>query len=254
MISLVHALEQALDAGNAAQSCLKALRDGPKTVLSESGRDIKLQADRDAEAAILDVLAPSGFPVLAEEGGATGDVESGGPVWVVDPLDGTMNFRHGIPFFSTSIALLVDGKPVLGVVRDITRDETFSGAVGEGCWCNGSAVNVSPESDPARAILATGLPTARDHSEASLARFVRDLARFKKVRMLGSAALMLAYVAAGRVQAYREDDIMLWDVAAGLALVSAAGGYVSSDPSTRHHWARHVRAAGSPALWESVDT
>ncbi|MCF6284863.1 MAG: inositol monophosphatase, partial [Candidatus Hydrogenedentes bacterium] len=227
------------------------LAQGQRTVLSDAGRDIKMQADRDAEKAILAQLAPSGFPVLAEESGAHGDVMNSGPVWVVDPLDGTMNFSREIPFYGTSIALLVAGKPVMGVIYDANRSETFSGIVSEGCWLNGIAVTVSNISDPSKAILATGLPTCSNHDSASLVTFVHDMGRFKKVRMLGSAALMLAYVAAGRIDAYSEDDIMRWDVAAGLARVQAAGGFVSDRPSERIEWGRYVRCAGNSKLWES---
>jgi myo-inositol-1(or 4)-monophosphatase len=243
-------LTVALKAVEAARTVLSDSVDGPKTVLSDAGRDVKMAADRDAEAAIIDVLAETKHPVLAEESGAHGNVQGAGPVWVVDPLDGTMNFGRDIPFYGTSIALLDDGEPVLGVVSDATRGEIFSGVPGEGCWLNGESVSVSNTAEPEKAILATGLPTFRNYETASLTEFVRDLARFKKVRMLGSAALMLAYVAAGRIDAYGEDDIMLWDVAAGLALVRAAGGYVSVEPSERQEWGRHVRCAGVPGLWK----
>ena len=240
----------ALAASMAAGACLSALESDRRVVLSDRGRDIKMQADRDAEKSILTHLSASGFPVLAEESGAHGDVLGSKPVWVVDPLDGTMNFSREIPFYGVSIALLVAGEPVLGVIHDVTRGETFSGIVGEGCWLNGAPVRVSALTNPAEAILATGLPTFRSHEAASLTNFVHDLRRFKKVRMLGSAALMLAYVAAGRIDAYGEDDIMLWDVAAGLALVRAAGGFVSDHPSERLEWGRYVRCSGQSALWE----
>lgn len=242
-------LELAQEACLAARDTLSGSQSPESAVLSAVGRDIKLQADRDAEEAIIRVLSRSEFPVLAEEGGATGDVLRGGPVWVVDPLDGTMNFSRGIPLYSTAIGLLVNQEPVLGVIHDVTRDETFAGADGLGCWCNGLPTSVSRETAPSRSILATGLPTGRDYSTESLAALVGEFQRFKKIRMLGSAALMLAYVAAGRVDAYAEDDIMLWDVAAGVALVKAAGGFASMEPSARHTWGRRVRCAGQPALW-----
>lgn len=242
-------LSWARAATTAAASCLKHMAQGTRTVLNDSGRDIKMQADIDAERIFLELLAPSGYPILSEESGARGDVAGDGPVWVVDPLDGTMNFSRAIPFYSTSIALLVNGDPVLGVVHDVGREETFYGVVGQGCWLNDVPITVSSVAEPSSAILATGLPTYRDFDAAALSDFSKELGRFKKVRMLGSAALMLAYVAGGRVDAYWEDDIMLWDVAAGLALVRAAGGCVSLSPSPRHPWSRYVRCAGNEALW-----
>lgn len=246
----VKELAIAEDAAREAGALLRDMARGPRVVLDASGRDIKMAADRETEAQILARLAPSGYTVLAEEGGAQGEVSETEPLWVVDPLDGTMNFSRGIPFYCTSIALMVGEEPVLGVVHDPLRAETFSGLAAGGCWLNGTPVQVSTVTDPAQAVLATGLPTFGDYSEAHLTEFALRLGRFKKVRMLGSAALMLASVAAGRVDAYGEDNIMLWDVAAGLALVRGAGGYVSSTPSSTHHWGRYIRCAASSTLWE----
>lgn len=188
-------------------------------------RDIKLAADRAAEAAILDYLAvETGIPVLSEEAGEVGGASGNGLRWVVDPLDGTANYSRGIPFFCVSIALEHDGEPVLGVIHDVTRGETFTGGVGLGAWLDGVSITVARNADPARAVFATGLPARRDFSADSLGEFGRSLARWQKVRLLGSAALSLAYVAAGRCDAYAEQSIMPWDVAAGIALVRAAGG------------------------------
>ena len=244
-------LALARDAAREAGELLRNMSTGSRVVLGAAGRDIKMAADLEAEALIVARLEPSGYAVLAEEGGARGDVGGTQPVWVVDPLDGTMNFSRGIPFFCTSIALLVAGEPVLGVIHDPLREETFSGLVDGGCWLNGVPIAVSSVNDAGQAVLATGLPTFGDYSDAHLKEFAVRLGRFKKVRMLGSAALMLASVAAGRIDAYAEDDIMLWDVAAGIALVRAAGGYVSLEPSRKHQWGRYVRCASSAALWEA---
>lgn len=245
-------LDLASDAAQAAGRLLKSLDASNLTVLSDTPRDIKLAADRQAEALILSQLGGSGYAILAEEGGAHGAVDGEAPVWVVDPLDGTMNFSRGIPLCCVSIALLVAGEPVLGVVHDFNRGETFSGIAGEGAWLNGQPMQVSSVSSADRAILATGLPAGGDFDGAALQWLAEDMQRFRKVRMLGSAALMLAYLAAGRVDAYREDDIMLWDVAAGLALVRGAGGYAAATPSTRHQWGRRVRCASRSSVWDSA--
>jgi myo-inositol-1(or 4)-monophosphatase len=245
-------LDLAVRAAAAASVYLKDAFAGEKTVLAEIGRDIKLQADRDAEARILDMLRPSGLPVLAEESGESGAIPDDTPVWIVDPLDGTMNFKRGIPFCCVSLALSVGGRPVLGVIDDFNRDECFSGIPGAGAWLNGAPMHVSAAAVPARAILTTGFPTKFDVGGPALNVFMDSARRFKKVRMLGSAALMMAYVASGRVDAYAEDDIMYWDIAAGAALVEAAGGWVAMRASPTDKWARHVRCAARSALWQGV--
>jgi myo-inositol-1(or 4)-monophosphatase len=219
-------------------------------ILSEQGKDIKLQADRDAEAVILESLAKTGHPALAEESGAHGLVAGDAPYWVVDPLDGTLNFSRGLPICCVSIALCRGDEPVLGVIYDFNRDELFEGIPGEGAWCNGKPIRVSNIRERSRAVLATGFPTRFDLSDDSVMGFVRGVQGFKKVRLLGSAAIMLAYVACGRVDAYSEDRIMLWDVAAGVALTRAAGGHVSMNEAPGDPWARMVRCAAHACLWE----
>ncbi len=219
--------------------------------MSEIGRDIKLQADQDAEAIILKALSASGYPVLAEESGEHGLVDGDTPYWIVDPLDGTMNFNRGFPECCVSIALFRGEDPLLGVIYDFNRDECFRGIVGEGAWLNDTPMTVSGIAERNQAVLCTGFPTHRSFDEDSIEEFVRSAQDFKKVRMLGSAALMVAYVACGRADAYLEESIMLWDVAAGLALVQAAGGYIDVQPSPRKKWGRIVRCGAHRDLWRS---
>lgn len=245
-------LDLAIRAAGAASAYLRDALAAEKKVLAEIGRDIKLQADRDAEAIILDVLMQSGLPVIAEESGESGTHGDDTPTWIVDPLDGTMNFKHGIPLCCVSLALSLGGRPVLGVIDDFNRRECFSGIPGGGAWLNGSPMHVSQTTDPARAILTAGFPTKFDLGGPALHAFMESARRFKKVRMLGSAALMMAYVACGRVDAYAEDDIMYWDIAAGAALIEAAGGWVSIYTSPADKWARQVRCASNAALWQGV--
>jgi len=219
--------------------------------LSEIGRDIKLQADQDAESIILKALAETGYSVLAEESGEHGLLEGDDPYWVVDPLDGTMNFNRGLPECCVSIALCQGQDPVMGVIYDFNRDECFQGIVGEGAWLNDAPMSVSGISERSQAVLCTGFPTHRSFDSDSLEEFIRSAQDFKKVRMLGTAALMVAYVACGRADAYLEDSIMLWDVAAGIALVRAAGGYAEMKPSPRKKWGRIVRCGSHPDLWQT---
>ena len=242
-------LSRAVSAARAAGKVLSALMLKPKAVLSEVGRDIKLQADRDAEAVILDLLKKSDYPLLAEESGEHGDAAGEGPVWIVDPLDGTLNFSRGIPICCTSIALCRGNTPILGVIYDFNRDELFTGVPGHGAWNDGEPMHVSDIREASRGILNTGFPTASDYGDAAMAEFITNVRRFKKVRLLGSAALMLAYVACGRYEAYAEDNIMWWDVAAGVALVQAAGGHVDIGPSDKGGWHRRVRVASHAEIW-----
>jgi myo-inositol-1(or 4)-monophosphatase len=133
-----------------------------------------------------------------------------------------VNYLRDYPHCAVSIALLQAGAPVLGVVDCFALDECFSGAIGEGARLNGAPIRVSTIAEPASGILQTGVPSRA--SAASMALFEARLRSWRKIRMIGSAASALAYVAAGRAEAYRESGSMIWDVAAGCALVKAAGG------------------------------
>jgi myo-inositol-1(or 4)-monophosphatase len=245
-------LKVAEDAARDAGQFLLEQMQREQEILSRQGRDIKIQADRDAEERILFRLKATGYPALAEETGLHGLLKQDGPFWIVDPLDGTMNFSRGLPFCCVSIALCQGDEPLLGVIYDFSRDECFSGAPGRGAAYNGMAMRVADTRDTRQAMLATGFPSMRSMEVEALEPFLREARAFKKVRMLGSAALMLAYVACGRVDAYAEDDIMFWDVAAGVALVRAAGGVAELTASPRVEWGREVRAACHPAIWQGV--
>jgi myo-inositol-1(or 4)-monophosphatase len=208
---------------------LKEHRADWSGVDAEEGREVKVRADIRAEALILDTLAKlSPFPILSEERGwtATGDRDI---AWIVDPLDGSVNYILGYPHCAVSIALAVAGKPMLGVVYNFLLEEHFSGVVGRGAKLNGRPIKVSEVTDPARGVLSTGIPARAQSEAAAFADFMDEMRRWRKVRMIGSAACALANVAAGRADAYREMGAMLWDVAAGCALVEAAGGRVKID-------------------------
>ena len=175
---------------------------------------------------ILDVLTKdTDFAVLSEERGWAGGT-TGGLTWVVDPLDGSANYAQGIPLCDVSIALIDGAHTKLGVVYDFNRDELYTGIVGQGAWLNREPMRVSPVAERNKGILMTGLPVRRDFGDDPLNVLVSDMAVWRKVRMIGTAALAVAYVAAGRADLYREENVMFWDVAAGCALVLAAGGAV----------------------------
>jgi myo-inositol-1(or 4)-monophosphatase len=207
-----------------------AAREAGLGVRSESGRDIKIEADFATDARVHEELAKrSSIPILSEERPSAAAPD--GERWIVDPVDGSMNFVRNIPFCCVSIALWRGMTPVLGVIHDLSRDDVFSGIVGHGAWLSGRPVAVSGIADRSRAILCSGLPTASVHGTTKLNTFLTRAESYKKLRALGSAALMLAYVACGRCDAYAEDGIAIWDVAAGLAIVSAAGGRYTMTPS-----------------------
>jgi myo-inositol-1(or 4)-monophosphatase len=241
-------------AEEATAQAAEALRTGfakLRKVNSAVGRDIKTVADGRAEAILLSALEPSGYAILSEERGATSKNCLEGSCWILDPLDGTLNYTRGFPICAVSIAFWDEGRPQFGVIHDIASGECYSGVVGRGASCNGTPLQVSKVSDIGQAVLATGFPTGRSFDTQSLAAFISSIQRYKKIRLIGSAALSLAHVASGRFEAYKEEDIWLWDVAAGLALVEASGGQVRYSP-IKPDWKLDVIAWNGNLRLESI--
>ncbi|MBL8545118.1 MAG: hypothetical protein JNL81_01565 [Hyphomonadaceae bacterium] len=226
MIDLRTLLQLADAAAAAAGEALLANRVQWGVIEAEQGREVKIGADKHAEDIVLAAISRgSDFPIISEEAGWARSMQRGDRfVWAIDPLDGSVNYLRGYPHCAVSIALLDEGKPVLGVVDCFVTRERFTGAVGQGAWLNGAPMRVSEIENPAKGILQTGVPSRA--SDASMKAFEERLRTWQKVRMIGSAATALAYVAAGRAEAYRESGSMIWDVAAGCALVETAGGTV----------------------------
>ena len=194
---------------------------------SQNGKDIKMAADRHSESIIMEKLAATGIPVLSEESVFSHNRDLKSYCWIVDPIDGTYNYYRGLEGFScVSIALWKDKKPVLGVINRFERNEMYSGIVNGCAEMNGVQIKTSNITHIEQAVLATGFPAGGDYDAVSLSAFVKKIQSFKKVRMLGSAAIMGVFVASGLVDAYIEDGIMLWDVAAAAAIALAAGGEV----------------------------
>ena len=191
------------------------------------------EVDRAAEEAVLDVLA-SLRPedgVLAEERG--GRTEPVGRRWIVDPLDGTVNFVHAIPQVAVSVGLWDGAVPLAGAVMDVMRGEVFSAAKGEGTHLDDRPIRVSSRTNLAECVVGTGFPYDRDiHGLAYTAAMGQVMLRVRDVRRLGSAALDFAWVACGRFDGFWEYGLLPWDVAAGLLLVDEAGG-LSADLVTR---------------------
>lgn len=239
-------LALAMTAAREAGAHLKELFGKEQEVLHIDDRDVKLAADIQAEEIILKVLDESGLPVLAEESGEHGDLRAAGPYWVVDPLDGTGNFSRGIPSCCVSIGLYSDKDP--GVIMDFVLDELFSGVLGQGTSLNDAPMTTSSVPQPKAGILATGFPKNFRYTDAAAASMFAQMKRFMKVRMIGSSALALAYVACGRFDAYAEDRSMFWDFAAGVALVEAAGGYTEIEDDESAKWMSKVRCTSTKEL------
>ena len=191
--------------------------------------DLVTDADKASEEFITNELGKR-FPhvaILGEEQGLTGskDAES---MWIIDPLDGTTNFAHGNPHFCISVALAKAGQPVLGVVYDPAAKEMFTALAGGGAYLNGKPIKVSSIQKLQHSLFVTGFPYDAATRKANVAVFGRIMQASQGVRVMGSAALDLCYVACGRVEAYWERAINAWDIAAGSLMVAEAGGRVSS--------------------------
>ena len=203
---------------------------GTHTTTEFKGRnDPVTEVDRAAEQAILAQLSAHRpeDAVMGEEGTSRPGNDR---LWLIDPLDGTVNFVHGLAQVSVSIALYEEDRPLVGVVFDPIHDEMFAAAAGRGATLNGSPIRVSETSDLDRALLVTGFPyDHHEHGDAYVATLAAMLRSVNGIRRLGSAALDLCYVAAGRLDASWEYNLKPWDIAAGLVIVEEAGGR-ATDP------------------------
>ena len=163
--------------------------------------------------------------IITEEGG---EYQRGSGYWVLDPLDGTVNFAHGVPVFCVSLAYLENGRPILGVILDPLRDELFHAQLDQGAWLGDRRLKVSKATSLNQSLLVTGFAyDIRTRSDNNLDHFANLALRTQGVRRLGSAALDLAYVAAGRFDGYWEMMSYTWDLTAGALMVNEAGGAVS---------------------------
>ena len=195
-------------------------------ILHNSGRDIKLQIDMDTEILIKAKLSSqTSFPILGEETGKSSDL--GEFYWVVDPLDGTSNYLRNIPISCVSIALMQDLNPLLGVVYDFNHDDLYYGHQQSKAYLNQEEISVSNLSSKLESTLVTGIPAKQNYTDKEFKNMIIDFQEWKKIRMIGSAAMASVYVASGKAETYKENGIFLWDIAAGAAIVNAAGGLTS---------------------------
>ncbi|MGB7218228.1 MAG: inositol monophosphatase family protein [Vicinamibacterales bacterium] len=188
--------------------------------------DLVTEVDMAVERMFRKLIAER-FPdhqVLAEELGGSAGVPQG-PCWVFDPLDGTTNYVHGLPIFCASLALEIDGVPEVGAVFDPTRQELFTAERGRGASLNGRPLGVSSTESLVDAVLVTGFPyDVHERVDEFVGLFAAFVGQARAVRRLGSAAIDLCYVAAGRMDGFWETDLKPWDVAAGALIVSESGG------------------------------
>lgn len=198
-----------------------------KKIESQVGKDIKLELDKKSEELIIQGLTNEfTHSILSEESGLTKDIQKNEPYWIIDPIDGTLNFSRDNPTSCISIAFWLEKEPIFGVIYDFNRDELFSGYVGHNAWMNQIALKKQYKKEKSQAILATGFPTYMSNDEKTIKNFIFLVQEYKKIRIIGSAALSLAYVACERFDAYIEQEIKLWDVAAGIAINKAINNHI----------------------------
>jgi myo-inositol-1(or 4)-monophosphatase len=232
-------LDTAIEAATEAGKLLKNNFGTPLDVNLATSHDIKLALDEAAQKLITRVILAN-YPnhcILGEEaitGNPHAEVR-----WVVDPLDGTVNYFYGIPHYAVSIAAQQrtgdHWETVAGVILDPERDELFTGAVGQTPTLNGQPIRVSDRAALAESIIAIGFFKSEDTINRSLKRFADTIHKVRKMRLMGAAALDVAYVACGRYDAYVEYGIKLWDICAGQIILETAGGQVESVPTSEPH-------------------
>jgi myo-inositol-1(or 4)-monophosphatase len=246
----------AVEAAQAAGALMRRNLRLPKKVNAETSHDIKLDLDVRSQALITRKLRLA-FPqtaLLGEEGvSGSADADSR---WVVDPIDGTVNYASGIPHACVSIALQLQVphhsrrqapaqfETAVGVVYDPFTDELWTAIRGQLARLNGKPIHVSRRRDLAQCIASIGFAKSRSSLESALPYFIWLARRVRKIRMMGSAALALAYVATGRFDAYIERGINLWDIAAGGLLIECAGGTFWREPIAGEHRFRMVASNG----------
>ena len=237
MTDLALATHAALTAGQ-----LLRQHFGSAVVVDEATHhDIKLALDKESQQLITAILL-GGRPgdALYGEEGLAGNQDSNRQ-WIVDPIDGTVNFYYGIPHFCVSIALRVAGKIVVGVIHDPMVGETWTVEQGGPALLNGQPIHASTRDTFEQSILFVGCGKGEEALRTGIERFHKASLRARKMRMMGSAALGMAYIACGRLDAYIESCISLWDIAAGQLLVETAGGKVDLTP-----------VPGQPDAWSIV--
>lgn len=235
-------------------SLLRSLKRLDQLKVEQKGRnDFVSEADRAAEGVVIDTILKH-YPdhaILAEESGRQGESDH---LWVIDPLDGTTNFLHGFPVFCVSIGVLINGRQEHAAIYDPLRQELFTASRGQGAQLDGRRVRVSGESRLERALLGTGFPYRDSNAsfEPYMQMFRRAIQSSAGVRRPGSAALDLAYVAAGRTDGFWETGLSQWDMAGGTLMIREAGGIVSALDGGEDYLDRGHVLAATPKIYASL--
>lgn len=252
MLALKDLVDVAERAAERAANYIRAARAPEERAWTEKTRhDFVTQVDREAEELIAETLTGQvpGSVVVGEELSPAAE-HTGRVVWLVDPLDGTTNYLHGYPQYAVSIGALVDGVLSLGVVHDVARDVSYRAARGQGAWSGGARLAVSGATEAGRALVGTGFPFRDlENQQRYLTQFAAVNRAASGIRRAGSAALDLADVAAGRLDAFWELTLAPWDVAAGVVLVREAGGVVTTLDGSEEILGHGSIVAGNPALY-----
>ena len=225
-------LDAAVQAARAAGALIRENFGRPLQVNAEEAHDIKLELDVRSQEVITNLLLAK-FPdhaILGEEGSA--ENTSTAFEWVIDPIDGTVNYFYGIPHFCISIALRENNEIIVGVIYDPIREELWHAQLGSAAYLNGKPIEVSRSDHISKSIVSIGMSKTTVEIDVAFSIFKDLLKRARKCRLMGSAALDLAYVATGRLDVYIERSVNWWDIAAGVLLVNCAGGTVAISPST----------------------
>ena len=218
-------LSYAVDAALNAGKYLLKNKSKLNVRIESRPKDTKLQADVEAENLIKQSISCiSKYPILAEESGKS--VENLGDIfWVIDPLDGTANFSRDIPICCVSIGLVCNMKPILGVIYDFNNDDLYkANNITKEAFLNNKEIEVSKVDTKNEAVLVTGLPVNTNYENDSLKKMIEDMQTWKKVRMIGSAAIASCYIASGKAELYKENGVFLWDIIAGAAIIESSGG------------------------------
>ena len=218
-------LSYAVDAALNAGKYLLKNKSKLNVRIESRPKDTKLQADVEAENLIKQSISCiSKYPILAEESGKS--VENLGDIfWVIDPLDGTANFSRDIPICCVSIGLVCNMKPILGVIYDFNNDDLYkANNITKEAFLNNKEIEVSKIDSKNEAVLVTGLPVNTNYENDSLKKMIEDMQTWKKVRMIGSAAIASCYIASGKAELYKENGVFLWDIIAGAAIIESSGG------------------------------
>ncbi len=246
-------LQTAREAARLAGDILVRMTNRANRIEKKGEIDLVTEADLLAEKAILGLIHTrfGSDAILSEESPArTG---SSGRTWIVDPLDGTVNFAHGFPCYAVSIALEIDHDLVLGVIRDPVRGEQFEAVKGQGAFLDGERLAVSECRELNDSLLCTGFPyDIREEPEQLLRLFRTMILRARGVRRPGSAALDLCFVAAGRADGFWEEKLHPWDTAAGVLLVQEAGGVVTTFEGTAYRPGDPSLVAANPVIHSAM--